>query len=121
MFKESFERGTGEQSAEKTELEKKIDQLMLMRKKKIALEAQKKVPVLESEAERINNEYEDVSELIGLIERDIDTMKEAEKSRLEAKFEEPTGSANDSAFDAALRATGEGYDADRIDARRKAA
>lgn len=121
MFKESFERGTGENTIEKTELEKKLDQLMLMRRKKAALEAQLTTPVPIDEAKKIEKEYAEVSELVTLIEKDVDDLKSTEKERLEAKFEHKEEAVNDSAFDDALRATGEGALADKLDARRKTA
>lgn len=120
MFTPQFERGAGESPAEKTELEKKLDQLTLMRRKKAALEPQMKEAAILSEAERIADEYKDVSELIELIEKDIDGMKAAEKERLGAKFEHEQDASNDDAFDKALRATGEAQAADKLDKRKTA-
>lgn len=120
MFKESFEQGGGENQTEKTELEKKLDQLTLMRRKKASLEGQLATPVSISEAERIEKEYAEVSELVTLIENDVNTLKASENERLEAKFEHAEDASNDNAFDNALRATGEAQAADRLEKRKAA-
>jgi hypothetical protein len=122
MFKETFERGPGE-TQEKSDLTKKVEQLSLMRKKEALLKEQIKVPVIPSEAAKVLKEYRDTLELLTLIETDLNTLKEAERSRLTTKFEKPIATAanDEDAFDAALRQTGESQAADRLDARRKAA
>jgi hypothetical protein len=120
MSKENFERGPAEER-EKTDLETKVDQLSMMRKKKALLELKRKVPMPISEGEKINAEYGQVCELIDAIEKDIDLTKENERVRLEKKFEHPTEAANESDFDKALYGTGEGQKADKLDARRRAA
>jgi hypothetical protein len=115
MFKETFERGGGE--VQKNELQTKLDQLTLMRKKKAMLEPLMSIVAPMDQAKKTEREYKEVSALIEQIEKDITTLKETNQARLTEKFEGTPAANDEDPFDAALRGTGEGSEADRLQRR----
>ena len=90
MSRENFENiGGPELTLVKTPLEEKMEQLALMRNKKGVLELKRKQPRNPAEGgggDKLNAEYDQVSELIEQIEADIATIKADEAARLEQKF-----------------------------------